>query len=149
MQFKLFLCLVFSLELLAFFIRMLGQVLILYESFTLGALRCLNSAHVDMVAPLFNLENLLTVGTRFRSEFAALFMLAELTLNRFEAAVLAALLHVLGRLMFGLIRFGDDLPTLCALVVDAGALDLMHPEFGFFNLSLTILAKVCLYRLYH
>lgn len=149
MQFKLFLCLIFSLELLAFFIRMLGQVLILYESFTLGALRCLNSAHVDVVTPLFNLENLLTVGTRFRSEFAALFMLAELTLNRFEAAVLAALLHVLGRLMLGLVRFGDDLPTLCALVVDAGALDLMHPEFGFFNLSLTILAKVCLYRLYH
>jgi len=149
MQFKLFLCLVFGLELLTFFIRMLGHVLILNESFTFCALRCLNSAHVDVITPLFNLENLLTVGTRFGSEFAALFMLAELTLNRFEAAVLAALLNVLGRLMLSLVRFGDDLPTLRALVVYAGALDLMHPELGFFDLSLTILAEVCLYRLYH
>jgi hypothetical protein len=149
MHLTLFLCLIFSLELLAFFVRMLGQVLILDKSFTFGAFGCLDSAHVNVVTPLLNLEYLLAVGAWFRSEFTTFFMLAKLTLNCLKAAELALLLHVLSGLMLGLICFGDDLPTLVAFVVDSGALDLVHPKFRFFNLSLAILAKVRLYHLDH
>jgi hypothetical protein len=102
-----------------------------------------------VVTPLLNLKYLLAVGAWFRSEFTTFFMLAKLTLNCFKAAELALLLHVLSGLMLGLICFGDDLPTLVAFVVDSGALDLVHPKFRFFNLSLAILAKVRLYHLDH
>lgn len=120
---------------------MFGPILVFDESLTLLALLCLNSTHIDVVTPPLNLEDLLAEVAWFWPHFTAVFMLAKLGLNSFELAVLTLHFDVRFGLVLFLVSFGDNLSALFAFVVDPGALNFVHAEFGVFNLTFAVFAE--------
>lgn len=149
LQLTLFLCLfILLLESAAFpFWYVVCPVSVANESLALIALPCLSATHNHMVCELFKLKRLLAETTRFRSTFANLFMLAELSFLGRKSAKLALHRHMFCRFVLLLFFFGDDLPAFLTFVVHARTLDLVHSVFGNINHSFAVVAFL-LFRLF-
>ena len=128
-------------------------VLPLDEPTALLALVSLSATVFNVADPDVDLEDLFAVGTRPRLHVALFFVIPELVRRGLEIAVLT--LH--GLVRSGLVLFalglGNNLAALPALVVVAGASNLMHAELGYGYGLLTSSANLgllgCCSSVYH
>jgi hypothetical protein len=67
----------------------------------------------------------------------------------FECAVLTLYLHVCFSLVIFLVSLGDDHAALTTFVIDARALDFVHPELRQLDVALAVFAQFRLFSFYH
>jgi phosphatidylserine synthase len=116
------------------------QVLVLNESFAGRTLRSFDSALLDVVAPTFNLEDLLAVVAWLWTQLTPLLMISKFQFACFKSAELALNVYVCLFFVILLVRLGNNHAALSALVVDACALDFVHAELARLNAPLAVFA---------